>query len=161
MAAAKAFALEATLESSLAGLPQGGGFLGADASPAGWDSAESLRFCRSFMEGLYPHLPRPFRPADWLGTVSRREAGYLAGQYVRLAALSSRFPDTAEAPVLPHRQAAGYGLCHFAELALRQAGLPGLEGQTVLISGLDGPALWAGERAARLGAAKRTYWPAR
>ena len=155
MAAVKALALEAVLENSLAGLPLGGGACGADAVPAGWDGGESLRFCQSFMEGLFPFLPRPFHPADWSGLVPRRELGYLAGQHERLAALTALPcwpPDPEAGPPMPRWQAVGHGLCMFAELAFRRIGLPGLQGQSVLISGRDGPAPWAGERAARMGA---------
>ncbi len=155
MAAVKALALETALENSLAGLPLGGGSCGADTVPAGWDSGESLRFCQSFMEGLFPLLPRPFRPSDWSGLVPRRELDYLAGQYERLAALTAApsGPFTPEdGPLMPRWQAVGHGLCMFAELAFRRTGLPGLQGQSVLISGRDGPAPWAGERAARMGA---------
>lgn len=155
MAAAKALALEAALESSLAGLPLGGGFFGADISPVGWEAGDSLRFCRSFMQALYPFLPRSFHPADWTGLVPRRELDFLTGQYERLAALIPCPPDRtapAERGPMTRHQAAGHGLCSFAELALRRMGLPGLEGQTVLISGRDGPAAWAGERAVRMGA---------
>ncbi len=155
MAAAKALALEAALEHSLAGLPLGGGFFGADVSPLRWDAGESLRFCRAFMLALYPFLPPAFHPADWAGRVPGRELGYLTGQYERLAALG---PWVREASMQPNpgpmtwHQAAGQGLCVFAELALRHMGLPGLESQTVLISGRDGPAAWAAEQAARMGA---------
>lgn len=154
MAAAKALALESTLENSLAGQPFGGGFFGADASPAGWSAGESLRFCRGFMEGLYPLLPPWFTPADWAGMVPRRELDYLMGQYARLTALTAGpmvQPPAGPGP-LSRRQAVGHGLCVFAELAFRQTGLSGLEGQTVLVSGRDGPAPWAAERAARMGA---------
>ena len=155
MDAAKALALESTLENSLAGLPFGGGFFGADAAPTGRDSGESLRFCQGFMEGLYPLLPRPFYPENWAGMASRQELGYLVGQYERLAALSAvsfdRSLPAGQGP-MPRWQAVGHGLCAFAELALRHAGLSGLEGQAVLISGRDGPGPWAGERAVRMGA---------
>lgn len=155
MAAAKALALETTLENSLAGLPLGGGFFGADVSPAGCDAGESLRFCRGFMQALFPFLPRSFHPADWTGLVPRRELDFLTGQYERLAALVpcplQRTAPAERGPMTRH-QAAGHGLCAFAQTALRSSGLPGLEGQTLLISGREGPAPWAGERAARMGA---------
>ncbi len=155
MAAAKALALETTLEHSLTGLPLGGGFLGADVSPAGWDDGESRRFCQGFMLALYPLLPRAFRPFDWAGLIPRRELDYLAGQYERLAAMDPCLRGLSSPPepeLMPRRQATGHGLCAFAELTLRHLGLPALESRTVLIAGRDGPAAWAGERAARMGA---------
>lgn len=155
MAEAKALALEATLENSLAGLALGGGFCGADVSPAGWDARESLRFCRSFMLALYPFLPPSFHPVDWAGLLPGRELGFLTGQYERLAALTACTQEPLPpggAAVMTRHQATGQGLCIFAEAALRRSGMPGLEGQTVLVSGRDGPAAWAAEQAARMGA---------
>ena len=49
-------------------------------------------------------------------------------------------------------QAVGYGLCRFAQHALRRAAGLRLEGQAVLIAGCGGAGLWAGEMALRLGA---------
>lgn len=155
MAAAKALALEDTLEKSLAGVPLGGGLAGADVSTAEMGDRELRRFCRSFLEGLYPFLPAGADPKDWTGLVSQRELDLLAGQYAKLQALMPGSRETVrepEGPVMSRCQATGHGLCLFAQLALRQSGGPGLESQTVAVSGLDGPALWAGERAARMGA---------
>ncbi len=154
MAAAKALALEDTLEKSLAGLPLGGGLAGADASTAEMGEGERRRFCRSFLEGLYPFLPGGFRPGDWAGLVPRRELDLLTGQYERLRSMgpAGEADRGAEDPVMTRQQAAGHGLCRFAELALGQSGCPGLDGRTVVVSGMDGPAPWAGERAARAGA---------
>lgn len=155
MAGAKALALEDTLEKSLAGLPLGGGLAGADVSTAGMGDRECRRFCRAFLEGLYPYLSASFHPADWSGQVPARELDLLTGQYERLRSLTPGGAEPSpppERPVLLRAQATGHGLCRFAELALRQWGGPGLEGQSVLVSGLDGPAPWAGELAARLGA---------
>ncbi len=155
MAAAKALALESTLEHSLTGLALGGGFIGADVSPTGWDDGESRRFCQGFMLALYPLLPRSFRPRDWAGLIPRRELDYLAGQYERLAAMDPCLRGLTSVPEpepMPRQQATGHGLCAFAELTLRRMGLPGLGSRTVLIAGRDGPAAWAGERATRMGA---------
>ena len=155
LSAAKALALEDTLEKSLAGLPLGGGLAGADISPAEMGDEECRRFCRGFMEGLYPHLPAAFCPADWLGQVSRRELDYLTGQFRRLNALlpgGQRADLAPETEIISRQQAAGHGLCRFAELALGQSGAPGLESLTVAVLGLDGPAPWAAVRAACLGA---------
>ena len=154
ISAAKALALASTLEHSLAGLAVGGGLAGADADPRAMDDGECLRFCRAFMEGLYPLLPRDFHPGLWEGLLPRRELAYLTGQYQRLSAWAGRaegavFSD--ERP-LSRQQAAGWGLCQFAELALRQQAGVHLEDQAVLVAGQDGAAGWAGERAARMGA---------
>ena len=156
MSAAKALALESALEHSLAGLSLGGGLVGADVSPDRFSDGESRRFCRGFMEALYPLLPHPFSPAEqWAGQVPRRELGYLTGQAAQLDAclsLSSVPPQTAAAPPFSRSRAAGYGLCTFARCALREYAGIRLDGQTVLVSGAGGPAPWAGEMAARMGA---------
>lgn len=155
MAAAKALALEDTLEKSLAGLPLGGGLAGADVSTAEMGDRELRWFCRSFADGLYPFLPAGACPEDWAGQVPRRELDLLTGQYERLRSMIAGGVETVsgpERPAMSRCQAAGHGLCHFAQLALRQSGGSGLEGRTVAVLGLDGPAPWAGERAARMGA---------
>ncbi len=156
LAAAKALALEDTLEKSLAGVPQGGGLAGADVSTAEMGERELGRFCRSFLEGLFPFLPAGACPGDWAGQVPGRELDLLTGQYERLRSLvpggGEPVPPPEAGPAMSLSQATGQGLCYLAQLALRQAGGPGLESQTVAVSGLDGPAPWAGERAARMGA---------
>lgn len=156
ISAAKALALDAALEHSLAGFSLGGGLVGADVSPSRFSDGESRRFCRAFMEGLYPLLPHPFIPsAQWAGQVPRRELDCLDGQAARLNAclsLSAAVPAPEVFP-LSRSRAAGYGLCFFAQCALRECGGVRLDGQTVLVSGAGGPAAWAGEMAGRVGAA--------
>lgn len=152
LSSAKALALASALEYALAGLPAGGGLAGADADVRAMQDGESRRFCRGFMEGLYPLLPDAFSPALWAGQLPGREAARLAGSFRRLAALTGRAPaELAEGP-MPRRQAVGWGLCILASLALRRQTGAHLEGQRILIAGRDGAAGWAGERAARMGA---------
>ena len=149
LAAAKALALETALESSLAGLHAGGGFVGADADVRAMDSGESLRFCRGFMDGLYPLLPRDFRPERWAGLAPRRELGYLTGRFEQLRGEPCR---EGCAPTLTRAQAVGWGLCRFVQSALHALAGVRLEGQTVLLAGRAAAAAWAGEMAVRLGA---------
>lgn len=154
MSVMKAMALESTLENSLAGLPLGGSAAGADVDTAAMSSRESARFCQSFMAGLYPCLPPATPPETWLGEeLPRRELGYLQGQYERLTNLTrGGGPAFAAAGPMTRARAAGYGACYFAQHALRQHTGARLEGRTAVITGRDGPAAWAGEKAVQVGA---------
>ena len=153
LSTAKALALDNTLCYSLAGLGLGGGCAGADADTRVMDDGECRRFCRRFMEQLWPLLPSSFRPRLWEGRLPRRELGFLTGRYRQLAALTDTPPEPARRPgLLSRQQAAGWGLCRMAELALRRQAGTRLEEQTVLLAGRDGAAGWAGELAARMGA---------
>ena len=146
----KALALERTLENSLAELPLGGSASGADVDTAAMSGRESIRFCQSFMEGLYPCLAPP---EAWLGElVPRRERGYLQGQYERLSALCGGRNDTVAPGPLSQARAGGYGLCYYAQHALRQHTGARLEGRTAVVAGRGGPAFWAGEKAVQVGA---------
>lgn len=153
ISAAKALALSATLQYALAGLPAGGGFAGADADCRSMDDVECRRFCHAFAEAVYPFMPRDLYPSLWRGQLSRRELAYLSGRLRQLSALTGGAGSPpGPVPMLTYQQAAGWGLCHFAQLVLhRQTDAP-LDGQSILIAGRDGAAGWAGERAARLGA---------
>ncbi len=139
-------ALTLALENSLAGLSMGGAAAGAAIAPAALSPRESMAFCQRFITALAPFLPVC---AVLEGSVPRREQGYLRGQLNRL-------PRSSPPPLLADRremdQAKGYGLCYFAQNALRKNGGPRLEGQAVAIGGHTGPAPWAGEKAFQLGA---------
>ena len=153
LAEIKAQALATSLTAALAGLPWDGGVAGADAAPGEMTDSESRRFCQAFIAGLLPHLGRDFSPAQWSGMAARRELDFLTGQYERLAIIAERTPaaQAAQWP-LSRSQAQGYGLCRFAQFALRRLTGQRLEGQSVLISGTGALAAWSGEMAVRLGA---------
>lgn len=154
LSSCKALALATTLQRSLAGLPMGGAIAGADADTSGFSDRDCHNFCAAFMDGVYPLLPTSFHPAAWAGQVHGRELGYLAGEHERLSAClyTDAIPPWAPGP-FSRPKAAGYGLVYFAQCALRrQLGIR-LEGQSILIYGRDGTGAWAGEKAARLGAA--------
>ena len=154
ISAVKALALHDVLEHALADLPIGGGMAGADADVRAMADGESRRFCRAFMEGLYPLLPRPFHPASWAGQLPGRELAFLTGRHQQLAALTGSGPDRTPAGDAPlsRPQAAGWGLCFFAALCLQRQAGGTLADRRILIAGRDAAAGWAGERAARLGA---------
>ncbi len=152
LSGAKALALELTLGRALAGLSRGGTLAGADISPADLSDGESRRFCRAFMEGLYPHLGPAFRPGDWEGQAPARELALLAGQHQRLAALTGGAVHSRSRPAMGRAKAVGHGLCHFARAALQACAGERLEDMTVLLAGCGASAAWAGEMAVRAGA---------
>jgi glutamate dehydrogenase/leucine dehydrogenase len=49
-------AFEQTFKNALTGLPMGGGKGGSDFDPKGKSEAEVERFCRAFMDQLYPYI---------------------------------------------------------------------------------------------------------
>ena len=153
LSAAKALALETSLCRALAGLPLGGGAVGADIAPGALSDGESRRFCESFMAGLFPLLDKGFRPGQWAGQAPRRELDCLTGLYERMTALTGggELVPSFSGP-MTYAQAVGCGLCRFAQCALKRRSGQRLEGQRVLLSGRGLAAVWAGECAARMGA---------
>jgi len=80
----KFLAFEQMFKNSLTGLPIGGGKGGSDFDPKGKSDAELMRFCQSFVTGLYPYIgPDLDCPAGDLGC-GTKEIGYMFGQYKRI-----------------------------------------------------------------------------
>src|SRR5690625_8033675 len=80
----KFLALTQIFKNSLTGQPIGGGKGGADFDPKGKSDNEIMRFCQSFMTELYKHIgPDTDVPAGDI-VVSKRDVGYMFGQYKRL-----------------------------------------------------------------------------
>lgn len=149
----KCLAFLRLLENSLF-RPAAGLFCGADCDPARLSDGESMRFCQSFITALLRAAPQ--LPALETGgpALARRERGYLSGAYQALGGRPcGGAEDEARTPRrLPPQQAAGYGLCYFAQNALRALGQARLDGKTVLLCGSGGMAPYAAEKAAQLGA---------
>jgi len=151
----KFLGFEQIFKNSLTGLGIGGGKGGSDFDPHGKSDNEVMRFCQSFMTGLWRHIGDDTDvPAGDIG-VGGREIGFLYGQYRRL---SNRY----EAGVLPGKgvawggslartEATGYGLVMFTERMLQQIG-QGMEGQRVVVSGSGNVAIYAIQKAQQLGA---------
>ncbi|PID96957.1 MAG: NADP-specific glutamate dehydrogenase [Actinomycetales bacterium] len=151
----KFLGFEQIFKNSLTGLSIGGGKGGADFDPKGRSDAEVMRFCQSFMTELFRHIGEDTDvPAGDIG-VGGREIGYLFGQYKRLA-------NRWEAGVLTGKglewggsrvrtEATGYGTVFFADAMLGTRG-ESLDGKRVMVSGGGNVAIYAVEKAQRLGA---------
>ena len=151
----KFLGFEQIFKNALTGMNIGGGKGGSDFDPKGRSDAEIERFCQSFMTELFRHLGEHTDvPAGDIG-VGGREIGYLFGQYRRLA-------NRWEAGVLTGKglewggsrvrtEATGYGAVLFAQRMLERRGRS-LDGARVVVSGSGNVALYAVEKAQRLGA---------
>ncbi len=150
----KFLAFEQVLKNSLTTLPLGGGKGGSDFDPKGRSDGEVMRFCQSFMTGLYRHIGEGLDvPAGDIG-VGAREIGYLFGQYKRLAnefASVLTGKGLAYGGSLIRSEATGYGCVYFAQemLARRKSGFDGLR---VAISGSGNVSQFAAEKAIEMGA---------
>ncbi len=151
----KFLGLEQVLKNSLTTLPMGGGKGGSDFDPKGKSDNEVLRFCQSFMTELYRHIgPDTDVPAGDIG-VGGREIGFLFGQYKRIrdeftGVLTGK--GLTYGGSLARTQATGYGLCYYAQEALKALKNTSFEGKTVVISGSGNVAIYATEKATQLGA---------
>ena len=150
----KFLGLEQVLKNSLTTLPMGGGKGGSDFDPKGKSDNEVMRFCQSFMTELYRHIgPDTDVPAGDIG-VGAREFGYLFGQYKRIrdeftGVLTGK--GLTYGGSLARTQATGYGLCYYAQEALKALKNTSFEGKTVVISGSGNVAIYACEKATQLG----------
>ena len=150
----KFLGLEQILKNSLTGLPIGGGKGGSDFDPKGKSDNEIMRFCQSFMTELCRHIGQDTDvPAGDIG-VGGREIGYLFGQYKRIrdehvGVLTGR--GLSYGGSLCRTEATGYGLVYMTEEALKCRN-DSFEGKKVVISGSGNVAIYACEKAQRLGA---------
>ena len=150
----KFLGLEQVLKNSLTTLPMGGGKGGSDFDPKGKSDNEVMRFCQSFMTELYRHIgPDTDVPAGDIG-VGGREIGYLFGQYKRIrdeftGVLTGK--GLTYGGSLARTQATGYGLCYYAQEALKTLKNTSFAGKTVVISGSGNVAIYACEKATQLG----------
>ncbi len=150
----KFLGFEQVFKNALTGLPIGGGKGGSDFDPKGKSEGEVMRYCQSFMTELYRHLGEYTDvPAGDIG-VSRREIGFLFGQYKRI---TNRY----ESGVLTGKgltwggsqvrtEATGYGAVYFVERMLQSRG-QGFEGKRVVVSGSGNVALHTIEKVLQLG----------
>ena len=151
----KFLGFEQTLKNSLTTLPMGGGKGGSDFDPKGKSDGEVMRFCQSFMNELYKHIGQfTDVPAGDIG-VGAREVGYLFGQYKRITGTFQGGTITGKGipfgGSLASTQATGYGLCYFAEEALKCMKNDSFAGKTVVVSGSGNVATYAAEKATQLG----------
>ena len=150
----KFLGFEQTFKNSLTGLPMGGGKGGADFDGVGKSDAEVMRFCQAFISELFRHIgPDTDVPAGDLG-VGGREIGYMFGQYKKLV---NRYEGVLTGKGLQfggslgRTEATGYGVIYFADHMLKRAGLGGIEGKTVALSGAGNVGCYLIENVNRMG----------
>ena len=150
----KFLAFEQVFKNALTTLAMGGGKGGSDFDPKGKSDNEVMRFCQSFMTGLFRHIgPNTDVPAGDIG-VGAREIGYLFGMYRKLAneftgVLTGKSLGWGGSLIRP--EATGYGCVYFASemLAVRNQTL---EGKACLVSGSGNVAQFTVEKLIELGA---------
>jgi glutamate dehydrogenase (NADP+) len=151
----KFLAFEQIFKNALTGLPIGGGKGGSDFDPKGKSDNEIMNFCQSFMTELYRHIGQDVDvPAGDIG-VGAREIGYLFGQYKRIRNAYEGGVLTGKAisygGSLARKEATGYGLIFYIREMLK-AHNTSFENKTVTISGSGNVAIYAAEKAIKLGA---------
>ena len=156
----KFLGFEQVFKNALTAQGIGGGKGGSDFDPHGRSDAEVMRFCQSFMTELSRHIgPSTDVPAGDIG-VGGREIGYLFGQYKRLRNAYDAGVLTGKGLAwggsLVRTEATGYGTVLFAQSMLATRGQT-LEGKTVAGSGAGNVAIYAIEKAQKLGAKPITF----
>lgn len=141
----KFLAFEQTFKNSLTGLPMGGAKGGSDFNPKGKTDEEIMRFCQSFMTGLFRYIGHFMDvPAGDIG-VGAREISYMFGQHKRL---TNEFTGVLTGKGLSfggsliRSEATGFGVVYFLQDMLATRDL-GLEGRTAVVSGSGNVALHA------------------
>ena len=150
----KFLSFEQMFKNSLTGLPIGGGKGGADFDPAGKSDTEIMRFCQSFMTGLYHYIGANMDcPAGDLGC-GGTELGYMFGQYKRLintyeAGVLSGKP-VASGGIVGRDTATGYGATYFIQEMLASMGKQ-IEGMTFALAGFGNVAWGVAKKVSELG----------
>lgn len=150
----KFLGFEQVFKNSLTTLPMGGGKGGSDFDPKGKSDNEVMRFCQSFMTELFRHVGENVDiPAGDIG-VGAREVGYLFGQYKRIrnsfdSVLTGKGLTFGGSLARP--EATGYGLLYITKELLNSKNMD-LKGMRVCISGSGNVAIFACEKAIKLGA---------
>ncbi|MEI3608891.1 NADP-specific glutamate dehydrogenase [Pseudogracilibacillus sp. SO10305] len=151
----KFLSLTQIFKNSLTGQPIGGGKGGADFDPKGKSDNEIMRFCQSFMTELYRHIgPDTDVPAGDIG-VGKREVGYMFGQYKRIQGAYHAGVLTGKGlnygGSLGRTEATGYGTIYFVQEMLKDK-REDFKNKTVITSGSGNVAIYAMEKAIKLGA---------
>ena len=150
----KFLGFEQVFKNSLTTLPMGGGKGGSDFDPKGKSDNEVMRFCQSFMTELYRHIGENVDiPAGDIG-VGAREVGFLYGQYKRIrnsfdSVLTGKGLTFGGSLARP--EATGYGLLYITKELLDNKNMD-IKGMRVCISGSGNVAIFACEKAMKLGA---------
>ncbi len=150
----KFLGFEQTFKNSLTGMAIGGAKGGSDFDPKGKSDREVMAFCQSFASELCRHIGADTDvPAGDIG-VGGREIGFLFGQYKRLTGLyegAFTGKGLTFGGSLLRTEATGYGLVYMVENMLAALKTT-IANKTVAISGSGNVALFAAEKALRLGA---------
>jgi len=147
-------AFEQTFKNALTGLPMGGGKGGSDFDPKGKSEGEVERFCRAFMDQLYPYIGMETDvPAGDIG-VGGREITYMYDEYKKMSgkddgALTGKPLSMGGSILRP--EATGYGLTYYLEAMLHDLFKTGIKGKKVIISGSGNVAIYACEKVQQLG----------
>ena len=132
----------------------GGAKGGSDFNPVGKSDSEVMRFCQSFMTGLYHYIgPDTDVPAGDIG-VGAREIGYLFGQYKRIRIAFENGVITGKPRAyggsLIRPEATGYGAVYYTNEVLNHEH-ESIKGKTFAISGFGNVAWGAIKKIAELG----------
>jgi glutamate dehydrogenase (NADP+) len=151
----KFLGFEQTFKNALTRLPMGGGKGGSNFNPKGRSDTEVMRFCHSMMTELHRHIGESVDvPAGDIG-VGAREIGYLFGKYKQLAHFYTGGVITGKGLAYGgseiRKEATGYGVVVYTEEMLKKHG-KSMKGKTVAISGSGNVAIYAVQRAMRMGA---------
>lgn len=152
----KFLAFEQTFKNALTGLPIGSGKGGSDFDPKDKSDNEIMRFCQSFMTGLYRHLGETTDvPAGDIG-VGTREIGYLFGQYKRITQRYESGVITGKSPqwggTWIRQKATGYGAVFFCENMINAVHDEDIKDKVAVVSGSGNVATYAIEKLRVLGA---------
>lgn len=150
----KFLAFEQMFKNSLTGLPLGAGKGGADFDPKGKSDNEIMAFTQSFMIELSKHIGANIDvPAGDIG-VGAKEIGYMFGQYKRL---QNTFEGVLTGKGLSYggslvrKEATGYGLLYIVKNMLEYHNID-IKGKKISVSGSGNVAIYAIEKAIKLGA---------
>lgn len=151
----KFLGFQQTFKNALTGQAIGGAKGGADFDPKGKSDMEIMRFCQSFMTELARYLgPNIDIPAGDIG-VGAKEIGYMFGQYKRLQGSYDAGVLTGKGisygGSIGRTEATGYGAIYFVEEMLKEQDMS-MDGSSVIVSGSGNVAIYAMEKAIKLGA---------
>lgn len=151
----KFLGFEQTYKNALTRLPMGGGKGGSNFHPKGRSDREIMRFCHAMMSELFRHIGESVDvPAGDIG-VGAREIGYLFGKYKQLANHYTGGVLTGKGLAFGgseiRKEATGYGVVVYTEEMLKKHG-KSMKGKTVAVSGSGNVAIYAVQRAMRMGA---------
>ena len=150
----KFLGFEQIFKNSLTGLPIGGGKGGSDFDPKGKSDREVMAFCQSFMTELCKYIGADTDvPAGDIGT-GAREIGYMFGQYKRIRGVFEGVltgKGLSYGGSLARTEATGYGLLYIVEELLKCHN-DDIKGKTICVSGAGNVAIYAIEKAQKLGA---------